>query len=430
MRPIPSGLRSPLAGGLAGKGAELLGQMLLVALVPRTLGPANYGTFALGLAAVGLASASISVGGPTLLARFVPAVAPLDRPSLARAFARRLGAWRALEVLAAGAVATTLVAIDPDRFPPLLCGLVVLALALDVGATLASQVALALGRTRIWSFRFALQNAVLVPAALGLYAIAGVPGAVGGIVVASAVALLWTAVSVAGPLRSDASDGEIPPGALRFGVLQGLAGVCNQIVHRGGVVAVAVLAGSRVETGFAALAIGVALAGTYAVWQVFAVELPGLVERAEDDAEAQAARRAAQALAVTLPLALIAAALAGWGVPLTFGERFETAHDAMAPALALLPLAPLTALITQITALRLRPELRLWSAAAGTVTFLVVAALLVPSLGAPGGVAAVLAATMASVVAGAALLRGGIRPRLAGAAICASGVVLAVGLVT
>src|SRR5206468_1674538 len=80
---------------------------------------------------------------------------------------------------------------------------------------------------------------------------------------------------------------------------------------RGGVVAVALLGGSSAEAGYAALALGVAIAGTALVWQLFAVQLPGLIDRgAADLGEAERAARhlAWQSLAVLLPAALVAAA--------------------------------------------------------------------------------------------------------------------------
>ena len=55
------------------KSAEALTLIALATVVPRALGPADYGLFAVVLAVVGIASMSLSLGGPLLLSRFVPA---------------------------------------------------------------------------------------------------------------------------------------------------------------------------------------------------------------------------------------------------------------------------------------------------------------------------------------------------------------------
>jgi O-antigen/teichoic acid export membrane protein len=90
--------RSAIPITLAGKGLEFLGQALLVVLIPRVLGPSSYGTFALALAIVSIGSLSLSLGGPTVMARFVPAASPGERAATARALAIRLGRWRVLVV--------------------------------------------------------------------------------------------------------------------------------------------------------------------------------------------------------------------------------------------------------------------------------------------------------------------------------------------
>jgi hypothetical protein len=73
--------RRALAGSAAGKALEALTLAGLVALVPRALGPADYGAFAVALAvATGIATAT-GIGGPALFAR---ALAPLAAPPAAR----------------------------------------------------------------------------------------------------------------------------------------------------------------------------------------------------------------------------------------------------------------------------------------------------------------------------------------------------------
>jgi hypothetical protein len=429
---------------LAGKAVETAMQVLLVTLVPRLLGPADYGGFALALTLVTIGSASVSFSGPTVMARFVPAAPPSERTALARALLLRIGRWRLAQVVLFAALpAAVLVAVDPGRFPPLEAGLIVLAFALDVGATLVFQVALGLGRALFWSFRFPVQYAVLVTAAPALDALGGAPGAVVAIALASGAALVVGAAVVLPPVLRARAGAPLPPGALRFGVLHGASGVFSLIASRGGVVAVALLTASSVETGYAALATGIAIAGTQVVVQAFAVQLPGLVladtaMTTGSSTEAARSRRSAgegparllaeRAELALLPLAIVAAAVVKPALPVAIGERFEGAADAFAPALAALPLAPVTALALQTAALRLRPEARLWATVAGALAFAITAVVAIPPWEAAGGSTALLAGTLATNVASLGFFPDVLRGWLLPVSIGGAGLVLAVGL--
>lgn len=420
--------RSPLALTAVGKAAEAIPLILLVTVVPRVLGPTAYGLLALAVSIVTLGSAALSFGGPVLLTRFVPAAAPERRSAVARALARRLALWRGLQVAALTVGAAALVALLPDRFPPLITFLIVGALALDVAATLCFQVALGLGRDASWTFRYAFQNAVLVTAVLALALTAGHRAGVAGVAVASGAALLLGA-AVALPLLAHAGrTASVPPGALRFGLIQGLGSLLVQLVHRGGVVAVALFASNR-QTGFAGLAIGIALGATYAVWQAFSIQLPRLAVGAAGDphaAETSAERLAWTSLLIVGSAALVAAALLEPALPLLAGERFRGAEAALVPALALIPLAPLSALLTQTTALRLRPDVRLWASGIGAAVFAVVAVAAVPSLGAAGATSALLAGTLTAALASVALLPGSASRRVIAGSIGAAAATLIV----
>jgi len=422
------GLRCVVAASVAGKAAELATLVALAVLVPRVLGPADFGRFSVALTVVTIASVAMMLGGPTLMARYVPAAAPAQRAALARALTARLALGRAAQLLAVAVVAAALVVVDPSAFPADLTALVVLALGFSVVATLALQAGLGLGRTGAWSARYALQNAVLVVGVLVLYPLGGVTAAVGAITLSCAAAL-GLGVLTAGPvLRGRGTAAALPTGAVRFAVLQAAGGALVQVAHRGGVVAVALLAGSTTQTGHVALALGVALAATYAVAQVFTVALPGLVERESEDAgaaEAALRRLAGLALAVLLPAALAAALLFEAAVPAVFGDGYAGAVEAFAPALAMVVLAPVNALALQVAALRVRPEATLHSAVAGALAFALVALLAVPALGATGGAAAALAGAVAAALASIGLLPGAIGARVGGASLAGAAGVLA-----
>ena len=396
--------RSPIPLTLVAKAAETLTLVGLATIIPRALGPADYGVFAVVLAVVGIVSMSLSLGGPLLLARFVPAAAPSERGLLALALAARIARFRATMVVGAIVLVVVLATVAPGRLSPTAALFICLALALDVTATLVYQVALALGRPLMWSFRFPLQNTVLVVAAVALHAAVGVNGALAAVAIASGVALLSAVLLVRRELRPSGPLPPLPAGALRFGILQGLAGFFVQIALRGNVPLVLLLTADKAEAGFAGLATSLALAATFVVWQVFTVELPRLSARAHDDpagVEAAAARLARIATLVAVPVGLVAVLLADPVLTHVLGERFAGVRDPLVPALATLPFAGVTALATQVAALRVRPEIRIRTTGFGLVVFLIASFVAIPHWGATAGTAAFLAGTVATVLASA-----------------------------
>ena len=396
-------MRTTVLVGVAGKALEALTLVLLFTLVPRLLGPSDYGSFAVALSLVTLASAASSLGGPTWLSRFVPTVPVADRPGLARALAARSARWRIGICVVAAVVATILGFADPERFGAFTCLFAVLALTLDVAATLVYQVGLALGRIGLWSMRYPIQNAVLVASVPVLHARFGTEGALAGIALSSGAALAVGLAAVPawrGLERATA----LPVGAIRFAVVYGASGFFVQLLHRGGVVLVALLAGSQVEAGLAAVSIGVALALTYVVWQAFMLELPRLAagDATGERAEGSVRTLAWFALCGAVPVAIIAAIALDDVIARLAGEPFGDVGSSLGPALAIVPLAPLTSAAAQVSALRMRPLTRLLATAVGAVVFLGAAVVLVPGEAALGATTALFLGTVATAAVGAA----------------------------
>jgi O-antigen/teichoic acid export membrane protein len=417
----PPRLRGPVLIGGMGKVAETATLVLLATVVPRALGPAGYGRFSVALTVVTLGSLAMTLGGATLLSRFVPAAAPADRPGVALALTQRLARNRVAVfavLVAAGAVLT---AAAPDVFSPPVVACVLLALGLNVATTLVLQADLGLGRAVGWCVRYPVQNAVLVGAVQLLHEEVAVA------ILASAVAGAVVAAAASGPLLRARGRRVTPPeGALRFGLLQAGGGALVQFVHRGGILAVALLTGSDVQTGFAALPIGIALAATYAVAQLFTVALPVLSAR--DDGE-QALRRLACLLLVPVAAGTVGSVLVVDAVvPVVVGAAYTGAAAAFVPAIAMVALAPVNALAVQASALRLRPQAALYGALAGAAVFVAVCVAAVPSLGATGATAAALAGTAATALAARFLLPGAIGARLALGSTATVGAVLALGV--
>jgi O-antigen/teichoic acid export membrane protein len=304
---------------------------------------------------------------------------------------------------------------------------VLLALGLSVAATLVLQADLGLGRALGWSLRYPVQNAVLVAVVLVLHEDLGLVGGAVAIL-ASAGAGVAVAAAASGPLRAAIGRRVAPPdGALRFGLLQAGGGALTQFVHRGGVLAVVLLTGSAVETGFAALPIGIALAATYAVAQLFTVALPVLSAR--DDGE-PALRRLASLLLIPVAAGAVASTLVVDAiVPVVFGAAYADAAAAFLPAIAMVVLAPVNALAVQASALRLRPDAALYAGLSGAAVFVAVCLATVPGWGAAGATTAALAGTAASALASLLLLPGAVGARLVLCTAAAVAAVLAVGVI-
>ena len=413
---------------LIGKAAEGLTLVGLVVVLPRALGPSDYGRFAIALSLVTLVSTSLALGGPTLLSRFVPAQAPDERIRTARAIGTRFLRVRLVQSAIVVAVAAVLVARDSDRFTLVATALVAAAIVLDSAATLGFQIMLGLGASTLWSFRYPLQNAILCVVGLLMYRVAGIDGAIAGIAVGSAAVATVAAIAVRERLRGVAPAPTLPEGVIRFAVVQTISGFFLQLVQRGPVIAVILLASSSTEAGFAALASGVALALSYVVSQAFSVELPSLAARfdaAPGDVEQSVRRLAWLATALMIPVALGGVLVAEEGLPRLVGSGFAGAAPAFVPALAILPLAGVAAAATQISALRLHPEARLVANVAGGVAFLVIAAFAVPVWGSVGATVALLVGTAVTVCVSPALLPGLYSPALLLTASFGAGLVVA-----
>lgn len=427
--PLSRRLASPGGSALIGKTAEWITLAALLVFLPRLLGPSDYGWFAFALAVVTIGSASFSLGGPVLMARFLPAVEPAERAGVALALAARVARFRLVQIVAIVVAGVVFALAAPDRLPASVMAAVVIALAFDAATTLAYQIALGFGHTTAWSLRYPIQNAGMLVAATLLWLVWGPDAAVAGIPVGIAAALVVPVVLMRHRVRT-ARRGAVPERAMRFAVLQGLGGLLTQVCHRGPMIVVAVVTGSGRQSGFVALAVGSALAVITAVYQYFTVHLPGLASRVatgDTAVERESGRKAGYATAILTAIALATIPLVDWLLRHVVGKDFAPAADAFTPALAAVPFAAVTAFVVQVSALRLRADLRLSAAAVGAIAFCVVAGSTVPAHADVGAAWAFLAGTAATALVGAALLRDALPLRVILVAVVGSLLVLAAG---
>jgi hypothetical protein len=405
-RPLLGPARIALLGKVA-EGVTLVG---LVTVVPRALGHDRYGRFALATSLVSLAALLLAIGGPTLSSRLLPALPRAERPAMALALLRRVTFTRtaAYALLALIAIAAALVA--PESVPLGLALLALAAVALESAGTVLTQVGLGLGHSTLWSFRYPLQNSALIVLVLLLPHRTG--WALTAVAAASAAGLILSLVQVAPALAAAPRGAEVPAGWRHFGVQTAIAGGLLQTYCRAPVAAVALLGASSAQTGYAGLALGLALGGVYTVMQTATVQLPllarGTPAPARAGAEATARRQAWSMLALATVGSVLGAVVLRRALPSIIGSGFTGVLPAIGPALACVPLTVPVALLGQVAALRLRPRERIWSNAAGLAAFVAAALLLIPAHEAVGGLAAFAAALAVTGAAGVALLPGGV----------------------
>jgi O-antigen/teichoic acid export membrane protein len=411
---------------LAAKWAELVTQALLIAIVPRALGAAPYGEFAVAFAVVSVASLSLGLGAPLAAIRYVPAASPEERPARARAVARSVAASRAktLAVLTAAALIVAPTVLD---VPIALTLLVCVAAWCSVGSSVTSELGLAIGRPRVWNARFPLENALVVVAAPVGHGLSGSHGAVAGMALACAVTFMVLYRRVAGQLRAAPAGAGLPPEAVAYARLQTITVILGTLVKRGGTLAMPVLGAGAAETGFAAVATGLGTAGAATMMSLLIVQLPRLVPLDPRDAARDAGRTARIALLLAVAAALPAALLARPAIELALGKGFSGAVDAVVLALPGVPLGAALGLISLTAALRLRPGALTASWAIASAAFVTLAAATIPSLGAEGAAIATTGGLLAACLAGMALI-GGRELRVTSlAAIAAAAVVLGAG---
>jgi O-antigen/teichoic acid export membrane protein len=391
------------------------------------IGPSAYGTLALALAVTGIGSSLVTVGGGAVLGRYVPAAPENERVALAHALVRRLALVASLPLVFAAGACAVLAAADPQRFSPGLVTVIAVALVMETAASLASQVALGVGRIGTWTSRYALQNLVLMAAALGL-AHEGATGAAGAVAVSSAAGFCFVGARLRTARRGGAKPA-LPSGAVRFGVVSALSSALVLLTQRGAVLAAGAAAGTR-QAGFAGIAVGVGLTLTFAAWWLFTSQLPELAARLRSRGaavEREANRLAEILLAVYVPLTVSVSLGGRFLLQTLVGHRFGGAATALTPALATAVLAPPIGLVTQIAILRLRADVRFVAAAAGAVVFCITAAAAAPSFGAAGATLGLFTASVATLLVGAQLLRGALPTRLLVGSLAGAAVVLAAG---
>ena len=380
------------------KALEYLGLALFTILVPRSMGPEAFGSFAAVLAVVGLMIASTGLGAFMTFGRFVPEYLESDdEDAIRRLFTQLLAVRIAMAVGLGVAVVGAVLVLVPEVG---LGGAFLAAVAFCAGAvgTAGYQLLYGLNRLDLSIVRDAFGRVTLV-AAIVLAGKSVSPLTAVALLAATEVLLASFALITCLPwlqleaLRSDMTE---VTSALRFGAAFFGASLLLTSIWRGGEVTVAAMSIDRSEIGFYSLASAMAMAAAGLLSQVSSLLLPSatrLYVRGEE--ERFEAWMATSVRYVTLLAGLGAVAAFSFAdvlLPVMLGPGFErVAPNLKVLALGLIPLG-LIRTATSIAVVKKEARQIALVGVEGFVTFLVVVVLLVPRIGSLGASAAVAAA--------------------------------------
>ena len=392
------------------KVVQIVGAAVTVVLVPRLLGPEQYGRFAFVLSLTFLGAILADFGTLDVFGRFVPTMVSDD--------ARKLYMRTLAFTLAASAfcftltVALSMALAEWMRLEwALLAGLMVV---LRVVSWVPFQFALAKNHIGKWMTEQAWRQWVTLGALLVLYPLLGFTGALLALVLMEALfaglGLWWARPEWLG------SEFRLEWRYYKFYVVAGLgffvANLAAVALYRSGPVLVEALTGNSAQVGYLNLAIGLYLIVYGTVSQFAQSLIPALTQlRAEgraDEMRHRLHRFVRTGLIITSMGTLAVWLLGGWGAPILFGRGFGPAAEPMKWLSLAMPLSVIVWAANVTATVTGRGAVKASAILAALVTFLVGALLLTPTNGATGTAQALsLAILVQSVVLTVLLRRGG-----------------------
>lgn len=375
---------------LGWKVVEYAGLAAFTVVVPRIMGPDRYGSFAAVMGIVGLLTMLAGIGAQATLGRFVPEYAETGRPDRIRQLfmqmlSARFGAALTLAVL----LVLGLRRLLPEATP---------AVALLAGGTvLVGSVSLAcfqlfygLNRMRQWLVRDALVRPAVVALMVAAGGFAALDRAVASLLVAEVLFLLLGFFWARGFLTLERWEGgrRAFDEHLRFGLYFFGANLLLMAVWRGGEVAVVALSAQRAEVGFFNIANAVGMAFGALIGQLAAMLVPSIAslhvagERQRVDAWLGYSLK--YLTIATFAFVLVVDAVGEWVVGLLLGDAYRpVVPNLKVLMIGLLPLALVRTAVNQAI-LEKRPGRAALAAGAGLLTFVGLAAVLVPRIGGLG----------------------------------------------
>ncbi|HXE80320.1 MAG TPA: hypothetical protein VNK41_06195 [Vicinamibacterales bacterium] len=375
---------------------HVAGATLFAILVPRLMGPASFGRYAL-LTSLSEWFAQLSnMGVISVLTRVVPELIASGREAESTRLFTNIFALRIVTATAAAAVYAIVAFVwlgEPDTIAAVLVGL---ALLCRILASICFALFLGRSQTLRWMAGDLLQRWLVLALVVAGGAAGGLRGACAGYFIAT---LLVLAVAMTGARRSidwrvlDPSLRYLRP-YLRLGLSFAVSQVLHNVANRSGALIVRVATGNYLQVGFLGAAAAMYQMGGMTVWQVAGSLTPFFVGRFHSGER----KAVAGWLSRLLTLMVMGAVLVNFSVlftgadliPRLLGSAFAPVVTSLAPlAVALIPFS--FAAIGRIVALLVdRPGVAALASAAELAVAWAAGPAMASWLGAPGAAAGML----------------------------------------
>lgn len=396
----PNVLRS-LSAVSVYKIVQIVGLAATVVLVPRLFGADDYGRFAFVLSLSYLGQILGDFGTLDVMGRYVPSLAPAEA---SRLYMRTL-VFKIVVGCLCGVV-TAIVALAWSRWMRLDWAVLTgLGVTLHVVAWVPFQFALGLNRVGTWMAEQAWRQWALLLLLLALLPPFGLGGALLAVVL---MELLFCALGLwwvrdfwqTAELRLDWSY--LRP-LIRFGAGFFLANLAAVALYRSGPALIELLTGGRsAQAGYFNLALGLFLMAYVTLGQFAQSLIPtlsGFQANGQRESMQQWLHRFIRYSWLISWLGTISVwLLADWGVPLVFGAEFAPAAGALKWISLGIPLAALLWAANATATVLGRGKIKFSASLAALLVFLLVAAWLVPGLGAAGAALALSLAVLVNTV--------------------------------
>jgi O-antigen/teichoic acid export membrane protein len=328
---------------------NVAGATLFAVLVPRLLGPAVFGRYALLVSVSMWFSLLSGLGAVSILTRSVPRFKAAGDEAGLRTLASSLVLLRACTGACSAAgffLVATLVLGEPDLG----------AAAFVAGAVLCRTLGnfgfallLGLNQAARWGMGELVRRWLAIALVPAGFIAGGLQGACAGLCAGEAVVLglgLWWIRAFLGRAFLDMSRRHLSP-FLRLGSLFGAANLLMTVTQRSGEAVVRFATGSYEEVGYFGAAYAIYLTAAHALWQVVVSLAPHLIAEAERGNRATVARWIEHLVAYAVSgsvLCLAGAYFVGRDlVPFLLGRQYAAVADNLLPLMVALTLAGISA---------------------------------------------------------------------------------------
>jgi PST family polysaccharide transporter len=386
---------------LAQRGVHVAAAALFGLFVPRLMGPASFGKFALLMSVAMWFGMLSGLGAVSVITRVVPQFTANDDRAGLRTLASTLLALRGATGILAALVYLVIVALLAHEIDRVAVMLMAAAVCCRAVANICFLLFLGLNRAARWGIGDVARHVLLLAGVLVGFPIAGVRGACAGVLAANVVVLVGGLVGARPYLRWSAIDlrREYLTPYLRIGTSFAAGNLLLALAQRSGETIVRVASNDYAQVGFFGAAYSAYFNGASLLWQsaiAFAPLLVGLQHRDDRAGVSLWLGRLLKWMTVAAALVTLATLLvAGDLVPRVLGPAYAPTTRSLWPlALALFMMA--VSSVGRLGALVVdRPWLSAGAAASELAACWTAGLLLAPRYGSQGMAWAVLCGTAA-----------------------------------